>query len=93
MAIEFSAAARTDLLDIMDPIAENNPVAAMMVNSDIHRQIAMLADQPGIEPLGRIKGTRELVLAGLPYVVAYRVRRGVGVTILRVLHTSRDSPG
>ena len=88
MAIEFSAAARTDLLDIMDPIAENNPVAAMMVNSDIHRQIAMLADQPGIEPLGRIMGTRELVLAGLPYVVTYRVRRGVGVSILRVLHTS-----
>ena len=93
MELEFSEAALTDLLEIMTYIAEDNPVAAAMVDSTIHRQIAMLAEQPGIGRRGRMKGTKELVLAGLTYVVPYKVKRGVGVTILRVLHTARNWPG
>ena len=92
MELEFSEAALADLLEIMTYIAEDNPTAAAMVSSTIHRQIAMLAEQPGIGRPGRMRGTKELVLAGLPYVVPYKVKRGVSVTILRVMHTSRQWP-
>ena len=37
---------------------------------------------------GRVLGTRELVIGGLPYIIPYRVRDNY-VDILRVLHTSR----
>jgi plasmid stabilization system protein ParE len=40
---------------------------------------------------GRVKGTRELVLVDVPYVVAYRVVAGT-VEVLRVLHTARRWP-
>jgi plasmid stabilization system protein ParE len=41
--------------------------------------------------LGRIEGTRELVVPGLPYVVPYRVTDGA-VLIASVIHTSRKWP-
>jgi toxin ParE1/3/4 len=40
---------------------------------------------------GRVAGTRELIVAELPFILAYRVRRR-RVEILRVLHTSRRWP-
>jgi toxin ParE1/3/4 len=39
---------------------------------------------------GSARGTRELVFADLPYVVAYRVTDEV--EILAVIHTARDWP-
>ena len=41
---------------------------------------------------GRVLGTRELVIQGLPYIIPYRVRDN-HVEILRVLHTARRWPG
>jgi toxin ParE1/3/4 len=41
---------------------------------------------------GRIATTRELVVTGTPYVVAYRVTPA-GVQVLRVVHGARDWPG
>ncbi|MDR2726446.1 MAG: type II toxin-antitoxin system RelE/ParE family toxin, partial [Deltaproteobacteria bacterium] len=40
---------------------------------------------------GRVPGTRELVIAGLPYLLPYRVRNDV-VEILRFFHTSQKPP-
>ena len=40
---------------------------------------------------GRIDGTRELFIAGLPYVIPYRVRHG-RVEVLDVIHTARRWP-
>jgi toxin ParE1/3/4 len=40
---------------------------------------------------GRIDGTRELVIHGLPYIIPYRVRRG-RVEILAVIHAARRWP-
>jgi plasmid stabilization system protein ParE len=38
---------------------------------------------------GRLRGTRELVVTGTPYIAAYRVVDDM-VTILRVLHGARQ---
>lgn len=39
--------------------------------------------------LGREAGTRELVIAPLPYIIVYRVSE-YGVEIARIVHTSQD---
>jgi plasmid stabilization system protein ParE len=46
---------------------------------------------PYIGRSGRIDGTRELVVSGTPYVVAYTVS-GEKVTVLAVLHGARRWP-
>ena len=40
---------------------------------------------------GRVEGTRELVIAGTPYIVPYRVRDDV-VQIITVLHNAQRWP-
>ncbi|MCK4790011.1 MAG: type II toxin-antitoxin system RelE/ParE family toxin, partial [Desulfobacteraceae bacterium] len=40
---------------------------------------------------GRVAGTRELVISGLPYIVVYTDQDGM-VVILRVMHTSLKWP-
>jgi toxin ParE1/3/4 len=40
---------------------------------------------------GRCAGTRELVIARTPYIVAYRIER-LAVVVLRVLHGAQRWP-
>ncbi|MHB1222312.1 MAG: type II toxin-antitoxin system RelE/ParE family toxin [Gammaproteobacteria bacterium] len=91
MRVEFSEAARHDLIEIITYIAQENPVAAYEVDAEIHRQIGMLVSQPDIGRPGRISGMKELVIVGLPYISPYQVKSDT-VEILRVLHTSRQWP-
>jgi len=42
--------------------------------------------------LGRVKGTRELVVSGTPYVICYRVEPDA-VVILRLLHGAQKWTG
>jgi toxin ParE1/3/4 len=72
-------------------IAEDNQTAAYAVHEAILRQVGRLAEHPRIGRPGRVKGTRELVVSGTPYIVAYRVA-GQDVTILRVLHGAQQWP-
>ncbi len=50
-----------------------------------------LKDHPKIGRIGRVAGTFELVIPGIPYVVPYRIRNQE-VQILTVYHTSRKWP-
>lgn len=73
-------------------IAERNPGAAVQVMTNIHaRTKRLLADNPFIGRIGEIEGTRELVVAGTPYVVAYRVS-DTRVEVLFVQHGAREWP-
>jgi toxin ParE1/3/4 len=76
---------------IAEYIAQDNPAAAYAVYDAIQRQVERLAQHPRIGRPGRIKGTRELVVSGTPYILAYRVA-GRDVTILRVLHGAQQWP-
>lgn len=51
---------------------------------------AFLAYHPEIGRLGRVSGTRELVVAGTPYIFVYRVK--ATIEILTILHTARKWP-
>ena len=72
-------------------IATDDPRAAARTVQSIAISVARLAAHPASGRAGRVPGTRELVLSGTPYIVAYRVR-GETVEILRVLHGARRWP-
>lgn len=72
-------------------IAAHDPSAAARVVVRLVSAVELLADQPGIGRVGRIPGTRELVFADVPYIVAYRVRP-TSVEILTVMHSAQKWP-
>ena len=73
-------------------IAERNPRAAAKVVRAIHQTTArLLSDSPHLGRSGEIEGTRELVVPGLPYIVAYRVTEEQ-VEIVFVQHAAREWP-
>jgi toxin ParE1/3/4 len=76
---------------IAEYIAQDNQTAAYAVHEAILRQVGRLAEHPRTGRPGRVEGTRELVVSGTPYIVAYRVA-GQDVTILRVLHGAQQWP-
>lgn len=51
---------------------------------------ALLVKNPNVGRLGRVSGTRELVVSRTPYIVVYRV--GARVEILAIIHGARDWP-
>jgi plasmid stabilization system protein ParE len=50
-----------------------------------------LVDFPASGRVGRIAGTRELVINGTPYIAAYAVTE-TAVRVLRVLHGAQEWP-
>lgn len=89
--VEWLCLALRDMRNIAAYIAQDSPEAATAVAERIWQDgqgLCALADRG--RP-GRVPGTRELVLEGLPYFIAYRVKRKT-VQILRVIHTSRQWP-
>lgn len=88
--LEWHPAARTDLWEIIDYIAEDNPDAALAMLDKIESKVAQLQDNPKLYKQGRVIGTRELV-AHPSYVVVY-AETVDAITVLRVLHTARRWP-
>jgi toxin ParE1/3/4 len=81
-----------ELASIGEYIGKDNPRAAARVVNDIHSKTArLLSANPFIGRIGEIKGTRELVIPGTPYIVAYRVR-DTQIEILFVQHGARKWP-
>ena len=72
-------------------IARDNPDAAARTVARIATSIDRLAIHPASGRIGRVPGTRELVIAGTPYIVPYRVHDDT-VEILRVFHAARKWP-
>ena len=91
MNVAWHPLARADLAEAMTYIATENPSAAYRIHDDIQKQTDRLATYPEIGRLGRVRGTRELVITGTPFVAAYRLACGV-VTVLRLLHGARAWP-
>jgi len=89
--LNWARDAASDLDSIEEYIGRDNPEAALRTLSEIVRQVEILTEHPGIGRPGRVEGTRELVIAGLPYVVAY-LHRGDTVTVLRVVHGAMKWP-
>jgi addiction module RelE/StbE family toxin len=69
----------------------DNPAAAVLIDERIVAAARRLLDFPASGRVGRIAGTRELVINGTPYVAAYAIT-GTTVRILRVLHGAQEWP-
>lgn len=72
-------------------IAQNNPEAAADIASALLTAVARLAELPNLGRPGRLAGTRELVVPGTRYIVAYRVRTR-RLEILAVFHGRQTWP-
>ena len=60
--IEWSQLARDDLLAIVDYISDDNPDAAQRLKDEIEAKVAKLPEHPRLYRVGRIEGTREMVV-------------------------------
>lgn len=74
-----------------DFIVSEHPTAAGRQLDLILRAVENLVNFPEMGRVGRIEGTRELVIPGTPYLVAYRLK-GATVRILALLHSARRWP-
>ncbi len=91
MRLRWFSEAILDIIEVRKYIAEYNPHAAQDVAERISIATTYLKDHPAIGRSGRVEGTRELVIPGLPYIIPYRVKANV-IEILRVLHAAREWP-
>jgi toxin ParE1/3/4 len=92
MIIAWSKQALDDLAALHDFIAQDNPSAAQRTAARVVDTVEqLLPEHPHIGRAGRVPGTRELAIAGTPYVVPYRIRQGV-LQMLRVYHGARKWP-
>ena len=79
-----------DLLAIVDYISDDNPDAAQALKDEIADKAAKLPENPKKYRLGRVDGTREMIVRP-SYIVVYAENPKV-VTILRVLHAAQQWP-
>ena len=88
LPVVWTSPARAHLEDLYEYIAESHESAAANQVATLLRATGTLGDFPELGRPGRRRGTRELVVSGTPYIVAYRVRLGA-VEILAVIHGAR----
>jgi len=89
--IRWTEPAATALGKIQDYIANENPRAAFEVAQRIRIAVSQLQEHPRVGRQGRVRGTYELVIHDLRYIVPYRIYKNE-VQILSVYHTSRKWP-
>ncbi len=88
MILRFTKQARADIDAVYVYVAQNDPQAAQHVLDQIEHMIDHLPSHPEMGRKGRVKGTRELIIPNIPYLVAYELS-GSFIDILAIIHTSR----
>lgn len=91
MRIRWTRKALGNLEAAVKYMAADSPGNAREVAQKILDSIRLLSGQPGMGRPGRVIGTRELVIPGLPFIVPYAEHDG-GIVILRIVHTSMKWP-
>ncbi|MCP4565200.1 MAG: type II toxin-antitoxin system RelE/ParE family toxin [Bosea sp.] len=86
----WSAAALDDFEAAIARIAIDDQTAARRVAAAVDRAARLLAGRPIGRP-GRVAGTYEKTVSGLPWIIAYTID-GDRLVVLRVIHSSRDWP-
>jgi toxin ParE1/3/4 len=90
--LQWTPLAESDLERIEAYIGSDNPVAAIEVVCNILQQVEeLLPAYPNIGRPGRVKGTREWLIASTPYIVVYDIS-ATAIRILSVIHQARRWP-
>lgn len=93
--VVWSHSALEEFSSVVDYIARDNPVAADGVADRLEAAVWALAELP-VGRKGRVAGTYEKVMSGLPYIIAYALSddaaEGETLTVLHIIHGARDWP-
>jgi addiction module RelE/StbE family toxin len=90
MRVLWTLAAEQDRADIVDYIAQDNPLAAIRMDELFEAAAGRLAEHPLIGRPGQVPGTREWI-PHESYRLAYEVQADT-VWILALVHTARLWP-
>jgi toxin ParE1/3/4 len=93
MLLSWTPKARIEREAAIDYIAEDNPLAALDQLGELEKQTGLLPLQlqPEMGRIGRINGTRELVISRTPFIAIYRIN-GKQIEMLRFLHGAQQRP-
>jgi toxin ParE1/3/4 len=92
LRLHFTAEAREHIAAIYSYIRDRNPVAATQVVGRIRLATERLAEFPRMGHFGRVPGTHEWVVRGLPYIIVYQTGATDRdeVLILGIFHAAQD---
>ena len=91
MTLRWTPLAASHLESAYEYLAQDSPNAADAVVDRVLTAVEALERHPQMGRVGRVPRTRELVVTGTPFIVAYRVK-GTFVELLAVLHGARRWP-
>jgi addiction module RelE/StbE family toxin len=90
--IEWTEQAARQLDQAHDTIAlSNSGEVATQVTKQIVNAVQQLENFPMSGRAGRVKGTRELVIANTPFIAAYAIQKA-RIVILAIYHGSQQWP-
>ena len=89
MKVRIGARANRHLIEIADYIRPRDAQASVRVRERIQETFVMIGEFPFIGHEGKARGTRELSIVGLPFIVVYRVHQSA-VFILGVHHCAQE---
>ncbi|MGC2111799.1 MAG: type II toxin-antitoxin system RelE/ParE family toxin [Candidatus Korobacteraceae bacterium] len=92
MTIRWAKDAARQLAAAHEYVAIDSPKAAGRLLIRIVNAVNSLGSYPHAGREGRVSNTRELVIVGTPYVVAYRIKSKNVIQILAILHGKRKWP-
>ncbi|MBI3230791.1 MAG: type II toxin-antitoxin system RelE/ParE family toxin [Burkholderiales bacterium] len=90
MVVKWTRTALANLVAIVEYIEQDNAERAQSFALEVRAKTNSLLEFPSMGRLGRVNGTRELIIHP-NYIIPYRVRGDV-VEILRVQHVARRWP-
>ena len=91
MKVVWPRRALQHLARVRDYIAKDDPKAAAEIARRILESVELVTVNPHRGRSGRIVGTRELVIAGTPYIVPYRIK-GERLELIAVFHGRQKWP-
>lgn len=91
MKVVWTRLALADLADARAYIADHSPAGADRTFERIAAALDALRRHPDIGRWGRVAGTRELVVAGTSFIVAYRID-AKKIQVLAFIHAARRWP-
>lgn len=91
LTLRFAPRATNQLGDIRDYLASRRPEGAELVRGRILATIGRLRELPRMGHTGTVAATRELHVAGLPYVIVYRIATdNDDLVVLGIFHATHN---
>ena len=88
--LNITPQAERDILAITSNITlQDSVLAAKHALFEFQRQFKVLSEFPDSGRVGGHDGTREIVMAGFPYIVTFKAT-DTSITVVRILHGSAD---